>query len=175
MVKISREVREGAGPLFGYAVFALRGVRLSSDLTENLDADNGPISRTTGPGCLMTAQRVNDQTLAISLASPDLKLRRDPNARSWCPNNDPVRPIRNNNINEQLQYCAASSSQTVIVSLKSSSLTVSKIYVNGEAKSFPNMNDNIYVKINGETVEFKTLQNGFTTEVHLIVPSQTMA
>ena len=175
VVKISREVGEGAGPLFGFVVFALNGVLLSSDPTENLDAANGPIKNTTGPACLMTAQCVDDKTIAISLASPDLKLTRNPSDPTWCPNNDPVRPTRNGDVKEQLQYCAASSNQTVAVSLKNSSLTVSNIYVNGEAKSFLNMNDNIYVKVNGETIEFKTLHNGFTTEVHLTVPSQTMA
>ena len=71
VVKISRELSEGAGPLFGYVVFALNGARLSSDPAENLDAASGPINNTTGPTCLMTAQCVDSKTLAISLVVLD--------------------------------------------------------------------------------------------------------
>ena len=72
-------------------------------------------------------------------------------------------------VNEHFLYCAASASQQVAVTVKSKLLTVSRIYVNGAAKTYPNMNNNEYIKLRGKVIHFEMLQNGFTTEAHLNV------
>ena len=90
MVKISRGVRRGAGPMFGYIIFSSKAL-LCSHANESIDATNGPIKKSSGPPCLITAQLMDVSTLAVSLSSPDLKIRRDPNAPSWCPRDDQLR------------------------------------------------------------------------------------
>ena len=152
--------------MFSYVTFG-NNVVLSSKATEGLHAANGPIKSSSGHPCLITAQIVNGTTLAISLSYPDLNLRRDRDAPSWCPKGQPAVPTRNSDVTEEHEYCTASASNKVTVSVKCNLLKVSRIYVNGEAKKFPDMNDNEYITPNGSMVKFKMLQNGFTTEVHL--------
>ena len=172
MVKISRGIRSSVGPMFGYVIFG-NNVVLSSKATEGLHAANGPIKSSSGHPCLITAQIVNGTTLAISLSNPDLNLRRDRDAPSWCPKDQPAVPTRNSDVTEEHKYCAASASEQVTVSVKNNILKVSRIYVNGEAKKYPDMNDNEYITLNGAMVKFKMLQNGFTTEVHLTPSSDS--
>ena len=169
MVKISRDVMKQAGPLFGYVIFGTSAV-LSSDANEGLNATNGPVKSVNGPPCLVTAQLVDNKRLAISVSSPDLKLARDPKAASWCPSGSPPRPTKNSDVGEQYEFCSESASAKLTVNIKSSNFSVSNIYVNGEAKLYADMNSNNFIEINGESIEFKTLQNGFTTEVQLSIP-----
>ena len=135
VVKISRGIRSSVGPMFSYVTFG-NNVVLSSKATEDLHAAKGPIKSSSGHPCLITAQIVNGTTLAISLSYPDLNLRRDRDAPSWCPKGQPAVPTRNSDVTEEHEYCTASASNKVTVSVKCNLLKVSRIYVNGEAKKF---------------------------------------
>ena len=170
IVKISRGVRSGAGPLYGYVIFPRLPVDLSSDTSENLDSVNEPIKSVFDQPSIVLAQRVGASSLAISVSVPYMKMRRYASRPSWCtrPRGGlDLRPSNSRELNANHEHCIASKREEVRIRVKCNFLTVSRIYVDGELKSYPNMNNNFYIRLNGDTIDFKNLENGLTTEVHL--------
>ena len=165
VVKIDRGLRSDTTSAFGYVIFGNAVVvnSVDSDRTRFMDATKGPIKRVSARSILM-AQYDRSHGLALSISSPDLNLRRDPNAPRWCPSTRdwPRRPVKNSDVGEGYEFCAESKAVTVSVTLIHSSFTIgSSYFVNGEERSL-----DTDVSVSGDTIEF-TLSNGFTTEIRL--------
>ena len=165
VVKIDRGLRSDTTSAFGYAIFGNAVVvnSVDSDRTRFMDATKGPIKRVSARSILM-AQYDRSHGLALSISSPDLNLRRDPNAPRWCPSTRdwPRRPVKNNDVGEEYEFCAASKAVTVSVTLIHSNFTIRPSYfVNSEERLL-----DTDVSVSGDTIEF-TLRNGFTTEIRL--------
>ena len=166
MVKIDRGLRSGTESAFGYVIFGNTVVINSVDSDDFADAPNGPIKSVSAPSILM-AQYDDGLGLALSISSPGLNLQRDANAPSWClaASAWPPRPVKNGDVGEEYEFCAASEAVTVSVRLIHGNFVMRQsYYVNGEAKSYAV--DNGDFTVSGDTIEF-TLRNGFTTEIHL--------
>ena len=166
MVKIDRGLRCCTASAFGYVIFGHTVVVNSVDSDDFAHVPNGPIKSVSAPSILM-AQYDYARGLALSISSPGLNLQRDTHAPSWCPaaSGWPPRPVKNGDVGEEYEFCAASEAVTVSVRLIHSNFVMRpSYYVNGEAKLYAVGNGDF--SVSGDTIEF-TLRNGFTTEIHL--------
>ena len=161
---------------FGYTIFGNAVVvnSVDSNRTRFIDATKGLIKSVSTRSILM-AQYDRSHSLALSISSPDLNLRRDPNAPRLCPlaRDWPRRPVKNNDVDEEYEFCAASKAVTVSVTLIHSNFTIRPSYfVNSEERLLDT--DVSVSRDRRDTIEF-TLRNGFTTEINLIEQNPLVA
>ena len=168
MIKIDRGLRGRTASAFGYVIFGNTVVvnSVDSESTRFDEASNGPIKSVSAPSILM-AQYDDGLGLALSISSPALNLQREEHAPSWCPaaSGWPSRPVKNGDVGEEYEFCAASEAVTVLVRLIHGRFVMRQsYYVDGKAKSYAVNNGDF--SVSGDTIEF-TLRNGFTTEIRL--------